>query len=165
MAISVQFGICTEDPRKIDKRSNFLGSSPVTIPCTIKDNCSIQNPILVVSPASINLSKFNYAHISIWGRYYFIVDMFTMPGGRVSIKCTEDYLTSNADQILALSLYLDRTADTEKSNKYLPDSRIPTELRRQQRTIDFNMTPFTANYGSDVVYVLTVLGGAHSGNG
>lgn len=162
MSISVQFGICTEDPRKIDKRSNFAGSSPINVSCTIKDNCSIQDPVFILATGSVNLSKYNYAYVAVWGRYYFIVDMNTMPGGRVAVKCVEDYLTSNADQILALSLYLDRTEEKEKSNVYLPDSRIPTEQRRQQITIDFNSTPFTANYAADTVYVLTVLGGAHS---
>ena len=162
MSISVQLGICTEDPRKIDKRSNFAGSNPVNVSCTLKDNCSIQNPVFIVATGTVNLSRFNYAYVSVWSRYYFIIDMMTMPGGRVAIKCAEDYLTSNADQILGLSLYLDRTGEPTKANKFLQDSRVPAESRRQQYTIDFDSTPFTANYGSDTVYVLTVVGGAHA---
>ncbi len=68
-------------------------------------------------------------------------------------------MTSNADQIKDLYLYLDRTEQKTNADKYLNDRRIPAELRRQCKTFDFDSTPFTANYGSDVVYILTVLGG------
>ena len=75
------------------------------------------------------------------------------------IRCAEDVLTSNAEQIKNLSLYLDRTEQETNADKYLNDRRVPAELRRQCITLDFDRTPFTANYANDTVYVLTVLGG------
>lgn len=117
------------------------------------------NPVFIVSPGTLNLSNYNYCHVSAWGRYYYIVDMVTMPGARVAVKCEEDVLTSNAAAIGALSLYLDRTAQESDADKYLADRSLPAELKRKCITLDFDATPFTANWASDNIYVLTVLGG------
>lgn len=157
MAVSIQYGQCTADPRKLDKSTDFQGDSPVT--ATIKDNCSIMTPDFIVSASIVDLATCNYLKCTTWSRYYYITDLVTMPGGRVMIRCSEDVLTSNAEQIKQLSLYLDRTQQKVNADKYLNDRRVPAELRRQCITLDFDKTPFTANYGSDTVYVLTVLGG------
>lgn len=159
MAISVQLGSCTEDPRKLDKSANFAASSPVSINAILKDNSSIMNPVFIVAPGTLNLSNFNYCYVSAWGRYYYITDMVTMPGARVAVKCDEDVLTSNAAEIGALSLYLDRTAQDSDADKYLGDRAVPAELRRKCITLGFDSTPFTANWATDRIYVLTVLGG------
>lgn len=157
MPVTIQYGKCTADPRKLDKSGDFDEGSPVT--ATIKDNCSIMTPDFIVSSSIVDLLTCNYLHCSTWSRYYYITDLVTMPGGRVMIRCAEDVLTSNAEQIKALSLYLDRTEQETNADKYLNDRRVPAELRRQCITLDFDRTPFTANYANDTVYVLTVLGG------
>lgn len=157
MPVTIQYGKCTADPRKLDKSGDFDGGSPVT--ATIKDNCSIMTPDFIVSSSIVNLLTCNYLYCSTWSRYYYITDLVTMPGGRVVIRCSEDVLTSNAAQIKQLSLYLDRSQQKTNADKYLNDRRVPAELRRQCITLDFDRTPFTANYASDTVYVLTVLGG------
>ncbi len=157
MSVSIQFGQCTADPRKLDKSADFQPGSPVI--AAIKDNCSIMTPDFIVSASIVDLATCNYLKCSTWSRYYYITDLVTMPGGRVMIRCSEDVLTSNADQIKQLSLYLDRSQQKANADKFLNDRRVPAELRRQCITLDFDKTPFTANYGSDTVYVLTVLGG------
>ncbi len=159
MPLTIQVGYTTEDPRKLDKSSNFNSSSPTPFTATIKDNCSVMSPDFIVSASLVDLANCNYLHCEGWGRYYFIDDLITMPGGRVSIRCREDVLTSNAAQIGSLYAYLDRTEQESDRAKYLADSSVPTELRRQCITMEFDRTPFRANYAVDRVYVLTVLGG------
>ena len=163
MPISIYYGVCKADPRKLDKSGDFYGNNPKDITATVKESCSVMRPDFIVSASIVDLATCNYVHVPSWGRYYFIDDLLTMPGGRVSIRCREDVLTSNAEQIGNLSLYLDRAQRDQDRAKYLNDSSVPVELRRQCITLDFDKTPFSANYGSDAVYVLTVLGGtAHT---
>lgn len=159
MSITVKLGICTEDPRKLDKSVNFFGNNPTEISAILKDNCGIMTPVFIVSPGSINISRYNYCYVPSWGRYYYIIDMVAMTGSRIAVKCDEDVLSSNAAAINDLQLYLNRTATDVLSSEYMGDDGVPAELRRRCITLDFNTTPFTANYGSDTVYLLTVLGG------
>lgn len=159
MPLIIRIGYTTEDPRKLDKRNNFNQNSPQNHSATIKDNCSVMTPDFIVSASLADLARSNYLEVPIWGRFYYIDDLVTMPGGRVSIRCREDVLTSNAEQIGDLYAYLDRTEQESDRAKYLADSSVPTELRRQCITMEFDRTPFRANYSVDRVYVLTVLGG------
>ena len=162
MALNIQVGYTTEDPRKLDKRTNFNSSSPTPFTATIKENCSVMSPDFIVSTSLVNLANSNYVHCDEWDRYYFIDDLVTMPGGRVAIRCREDVLTSNADQIRTLSGYLIRTADDIHTNKLIRDNVYPAQSNRQMQIYQFDASPFTANYASDIVYVLTVVGGDHS---
>ena len=162
MPLTIQVGYTTEDPRKLDKSSNFYRSSPRSFTATIKDNCSVMSPDFIVSASLVDLANCNYLHCDGWGRYYFIDDLITMPGGRALIRCREDVLTSNADQIRNLSGYLIRTADGTHTNKLIRDNVFPAQANRQLQIYQFNASPFTANYSSDLVYLLTVVGGDHS---
>lgn len=158
MALTLRYGYVTADPRKLDKSAEFLQHS-TDISATVKENCSIMNPDFIVSASIVALQTCNYVQVPEWGRYYFVDDLYTMPGGRVAIRCHEDVLTSHASEIANLKLYLDRTQDESKRSKYLPDGSLPAETRRKCITLDFDSTPFRANYATDKVYILTVLGG------
>ena len=158
MSIIIRVGVCTEDPRKLDKRPNFESSSPAEISVDVKDNCSIMSPQFILTAALVDLTQYNFLHVPSWGRYYYINDIVALTGSRVSIRCAEDVLTSNADQILGLSAYVVRSE--QHKNAYLPNSSYHAQTNRQCETIPFNRTPFTANYGSDQVYLLSIMGGS-----
>lgn len=160
MSISVIFGSCTADPRVLDKTGYF--SAGVSIPCQIKEACSVMHPEIIVSSSLAELATYNYCSIPAFGRYYYITDMITLTGGRVSVRCKEDVLTSHKADILQCTGYLVRTDSEDLRNKYLKDNHIPTQERRQEYTYTFNKTPFTANYGTDSTYLLAVMGGNHS---
>lgn len=159
MSVNIRIGQCTEDPRKLDKRPNFESSTPTTIAADIKDNCSTMHPQLVLTASLVNLTQYNYLEIPSWGRYYYIDDIVVMTGGRVAVRCSEDVLTSNADQILTLTAFVQRSE--QHKTPYLPNSDYNVQCNRQCETIPFNITPFRANYATDEVYLLTVMGGAH----
>jgi len=163
LAINIRIGICNEDPRKLDKRPNFESSSPVTVAADIKDSCSLSAPQFVLTASLVDVSKYNYIHVSAWhDRYYFIDDFVVMPGSRIMIRCSVDPLTSNADEILQLTAMVSRSES--RKNKYLPNSNYHAQANRQCQTIPFDRTPFTANYATDQVYLLTVMGGSQGGN-
>lgn len=163
MAINIRLGISTEDPRKLDKRPNFESSNPVTVAADIKDSCSLNAPQLILTASLVDVSRYNYVHVAAWhDRYYFITDFVAMPGSRIMIRCRVDALTSNADEILQLTAYVARSES--KRNAYLPDSNYHPMSSRNCETIPFNRTPFAANYATDQVYLLTVMGGVQGGS-
>lgn len=159
MSISIKIGTCTEDPRKLDKRQNFESSEPATITVEIKDTCSIMRPDFVLVSTNVQISGYNYIHVPTWGRYYFIDDIVTMPGYRTMIRCREDVLTSYADQISNLTGNVQRAESTSLRNALVKDPGYNVQSNRQCETIPFNRTPFAANYATDQVYLLTVVGG------
>lgn len=159
MSISIKIGTCTEDPRKLDKRPNFLASDPDTILVDIKDVCSIMRPQFVLITANVELSQYNYLEVPAWNRYYYIEDIITMPGYRTAIQCREDVLTSYADQIKGLTANIQRAESSTLRNALIRDPGYNVQSNRQCETIPFNRTPFAANYATDQVYLLTVVGG------
>lgn len=159
MSLSIKIGSCTEDPRKLDKRPNFESSEPATITVDIKDTCSIMRPDFVLISTNVQISGYNYIHVPTWGRYYFIDDIVTMPGYRTMIRCREDVLTSYADQISNLTGNVQRAESTSLRNALVKDPGYNVQSNRQCETIPFNRSPFAANYATDQVYLLTVVGG------
>lgn len=148
-------GTCGDDNRVVSK--NVQWGTPIN--CSVYHECSIMNPIFLLEYSS-SLVNYNYLKVQSWGRYYYIVDITVAPGGRIYLTCSEDVLMSNKDEILSLKAYLIRSEN--KSNKLLKDNSFPVQTNRQLETYTFNRSPFTANYASDITYVLTVIGGDHS---
>lgn len=159
MAISIQLGSVSVDPRTLDKRPSFTDSQPATVSAQIKDACSIMQPTFILTAAAVDLVGYNYLHVQSWGRYYFIRNIITMPGSRVELQCREDVLTSNAEEIKAMQINLARS--TSQINTRITDGSRPAQANRQCETIAFKDCLLGANYDTDIIYVLTVQGGAH----
>ena len=159
MSITIKIGSISVDPRTLDKTANFTASTPTDITAKVKDNCSVMNPRFILSASVVDLVAYNYCYVSDWGRYYYIDNMITMPGGRTEIVCREDVLTSNATAIKAMTISLERSQSN--NNKRMLDSFRPSQVNRQCETIQFKDCALGANFATDIVYVLTVQGGAH----
>lgn len=159
--MQIQIGHVACDPRLLDKSGLFLGSSPRPVNAQIWKNCSIKSPdfLLDISPYEIHA---NYAYVPEWQAYYFLSEPVVMDGIRCSVSGTLDPLTTYAAPIRALSGYLIRTADGDHANVLIRDNRYPAQSNRQMQIYEFDASPFTANYASDLVYLLTVVGGDHS---
>ena len=113
----VQFGLSTDDRRKLFKQISFS----VSADCYIKDNRSIVNPVFVLdyNPAIISL---NYAYVSDFGRYYFINNISVAPGGKMEVDCSVDVLQTYNNQIASLSVEVSRQEFLVEP--YLPDSNF-----------------------------------------
>ena len=92
----------------------------------LKDSCSILSPVLIFRFPSItyNPVSFNYAHVDIWGRWYF-VDDWVFDAGRWFAYLSVDVLASWKTQIGASSQYILRSSS--ESNGYVIDTFYPAE--------------------------------------
>lgn len=157
--MQILLGNVSADPRTLDKRAEFGDGTPYNIQTF--ENCNIKKPIFTLS-ISIGLTSYNYMYIPTWNAYYFLSEPDVIDGVRCRYFAEMDVLTTFADTIKTLPAFLTRTADAEKQNKYIRDTKRPVQSNRQLETYKFNRTPFTASYANDIVYLLTVIGGNHS---
>lgn len=155
--MNITIGITSDDPRKLDKTM----SETVTVPVQVWKNCDVKKPTFLLDVRAENVHA-NYCHVPDWGSYYYLSEPVVMDGNRCTVSGTLDPLMTYSAGIKNLTGYLVRTADSAKSNKYLRDNRKPAQANAQEITYQFNRSPFTANYATDIVYLLTVIGGKHT---
>lgn len=91
-------------------------SGAVTLSGTLRNESNIVNPSILIN--ADNPSRFNYAYIPEFKRYYFIKDITSVRNNIWNIQLQSDVLMSFSDQILACSGILDETTATG-SNNYL----------------------------------------------
>lgn len=158
----VQIGHVDCDPRTLDKTSNFNSHTVITLDdVEIAQPCNIKKPKFLLDVSHIS-PGYNYAHVPLWNIYYFLSEPTVIDGVRANVEGEMDYLTTYADKIKNLHGYLMRSADNTQRNKYIRDTKRPVQSNRNLKTYAFDASPFTANYATDIVYVLTVIGGNHS---
>ena len=155
----ITIGTVNADPRVLDKSGMMTNTRDVDV--QIWKTCDVKKPtfLLDVSAADVHA---NYCFVSDWNAYYYLSEPVIMDGNRCTVTGTLDPLTTYAGGIKDLTGYLIRTEDSTKQNNLLNDRKHPAQENRKCRTYDFNRTPFTANYGTDAVYILTVVGGSHT---
>lgn len=154
--MQLQIGHVSVDPRVLDKRSAFTASETLNV--QISQPCNIKKPTFLLDVSHVS-PGYNYAYAPAWGVYYFLGEPTILDGVRANVTGEMDYLTTYADGIKSLYGYLIRTADDTKRNKFIRDNAKQAQANRQQRTYQFNRSPFTANFAQDIVYLLTVIGG------
>lgn len=81
----------------------------------LRNQTSVLNPSIRIESAD-NISAYNYAYISEFGRYYYITDIVSVRTNCwvVSLRC--DVLMSYKDEIQGLNVILDNTQETGLSN-------------------------------------------------
>lgn len=81
----------------------------------LRNQTSVLNPNIRIESAD-NISTYNYAYISEFGRYYYITDIVSVRTNCwvVSLRC--DVLMSYKDEIQGLNVILDNTQETGLSN-------------------------------------------------
>lgn len=156
--MQVQFAVIDSDPLKLDKRADFSAASPVTKSVQVAAPINTETPhFLLDIPAGF--FNYNYAYVPTWDKYYFLSEPVFLDGNRLTVSGVCDVLTTNADDIKTLSINLHRS--TTAGNTRLVDSLQPSQANRQCETIAFKDCLLGANYDTDIIYVLTVQGGAH----
>ena len=141
------------DPLLLDKRPHFTNPTTYTV--------QINNPVNVETPTFIlnvnGVFDANYAYVPEWGKYYFLGEPTYLDGNRLTVTGQCDVLTTNADEIKALSINVTRS---NKLNRYLHDNLQPSQVNRQSEIITCK-NAFSPAATGDIRYVLTVQGGAH----
>ena len=81
----------------------------------LRNQISVLNPSIRIESAD-NISTYNYAYISEFGRYYYITDIVSVRTNCwiVSLRC--DVLMSYKDEIQGLNVILDNTQENGLSN-------------------------------------------------
>lgn len=139
----------TSDNRVINKSLTQIGSA---LTCTFKDNTSMENPTIIISPDAYS-SACNYGYLSDTGRYYYVVDV-EFSQQRVLLHLKVDVLKSFATGIKGSKCIARRSSN--KYNAFINDSDYPALAYGQPITLKFNSTPFSKNWN----IILTVAGGA-----
>jgi len=146
-------------------------AAALTIDCTLKDNCSIVNPVILVNPASVAVlpETLNYCYIVPWNRYYYIND-WVWSSGLWAAQCTVDVLASFKPDILSSSLYVMRSTYDANNNVVfdgnIADSKYPTTAAAATYNASAVNNPYAIDDSLNLngVFVVGIVN-AHSQNG
>ena len=126
-----------------------------TFDVELKDSCSVQNPVLLLSGKYLNA---NYCYIADFGRYYYIDDITQIRKNlwQYTLRC--DVLMSFSKEIEANKAIIERTESPKYYNKNFDDSEWNrmVEARCTNQILNFP-EKFVKNF-SDGKYVLVTVG-------
>ena len=102
----------------------------------LRNQTSVLNPNIRIESAD-NISTYNYAYISEFGRYYYITDIVSVRTNCwvISLRC--DVLMSYKDEIQSMNVILNNTQETGLSN-YLAS---PNWVSSVKTTTDIKVFP------------------------
>ena len=143
--ITIDLYNVSDDNEKIDKT---LGTAKEFTNCSIKEQTDVTNITLRIQTPD-NLSGYNYAYVSEYGRYYYIDRIEATPTGYWVLSCRCDVLMSFKSQILDLQGTVTRSESLY--NGYLTD---PTYKAYAYRNIVTRSFPNAIN--SDTFILMTV---------
>lgn len=138
----------TSDNRYLNKTISQIGANP--IPCTFKDNTSMENPAVIISPDAYDASC-NYVYLTDTSRYYYVTDI-EFSQQRIILHLKVDVLMSFASSIADCEAIAYRSAN--QYNNYLDDN----EMTRLQYS-DIYLKKFPNSFNKSLSIVL-VVGGA-----
>lgn len=138
------------DPKnKIDKTL----SNGATLTGTLRDECSITNPVIRIEGNTTALAGYNYMYITDFGRYYFITDVKAIRNNLWEVRATVDVLKSFAAAILAQEVILNDTQETGADN-YINNDVYITKVKTKT-----DIVSFPAGLLEDGTFILITAGG------
>ena len=81
----------------------------------LRNQTSVLNPNIRIESAD-NISTYNYAYISEFGRYYYITDIVSVRTNCWVVSLSCDVLMSYKDEIQSMNVILNNTQETGLSN-------------------------------------------------
>lgn len=136
---------------RVDKTKYI--TSVGTLQGTLRDECSITDPTIIIQ--SDTLPNFNYVHIPIWNRYYYVNEITSVRYGLWRISLHVDVLMSYKLDILNLNAIIDR--QEFKYNRYLTDRLLPVSNEPNITVYELSGSPFNTSKQLVENYVLTVV--------
>lgn len=130
MAFDVTLYITTGDKNRLTKPL----SNGKTYSCILKEQADVLAPSIRIS-TSDNLSAYNYAHISHYGRYYYIEKLETTPNGYWVATLKVDPLMTYKDSIKMCTGTITRSETI--FDAYLNDPEYKAESYRKYVTKRF----------------------------
>ena len=117
----------------------------------LRNQTSVLNPSIRIESAD-NISSYNYAYISEFGRYYYITDIVNVRTNcwTVSLRC--DVLMSYSAQIKAITGVVVR----QESN---PNKLLVDRLERLQSNKEIDILYYPDAFSKNLQFVLVTAGG------
>lgn len=117
----------------------------------LRNQTSVLNPSIRIESAD-NISAYNYAYISEFGRYYYITDIVSVRTNCwvVSLRC--DVLMSYKDEIKTITGVVVR----QESN---PNKLLVDRLERIQSDKEIDILYYPEAFSKNLQYVLVTAGG------
>lgn len=121
--------------------------------CVLKDNTSVENPVILVRNTS-NISSYNYMYIPDFHRYYYIEEIVSVQNGLWELHGHVDVLQTYGNAIKQLQATCRRQENLY--NVYLDDPEFKT-----YNNADISTKIFTGGSGmsKNMNYILVVAGG------
>lgn len=94
---------------------------------TLKEPCSIQEPIVKLSASDTNVKKGNYCYIPKFDRFYYITNVVSLPGGLWELNLRCDVLMSFREELLDNNVVFNHSE--WKWNLYLNDGSLQVDSR------------------------------------
>lgn len=121
--MNISIAVTSDDEHKVHKNLSILGSYIGSL----KDDCSMEKPTILVQVPEGTIQQGNYAAISAGTElprtyYYFITDKVMHRSGIVELTMKCDYLMTFEDEIKNLVCTVDRTETQEVTNAFLVDN-------------------------------------------
>lgn len=117
----------------------------ITISGTLKDECSIVYPEIIVAGNSKIITA-NYAYIPEYNRYYFIENITIVKNGLYRLSLHTDVLMSFKKYIRGMYAIVARSSDN--SNMYIIDTKMKTlqynnyNVYTSNKSFDNSLTPY-----------------------
>lgn len=121
------------------KNSTARPTSGTDATVTLKDDCSILNPVFDCAGVPDNV---NYIYVSDFGRYYFVSDVVHITADRIQIHCSIDVLATYKSQIGGYNANVEYAASS--TNVLVPDPRnSPTLEIDEAVSTAFDLTSYS----------------------
>ena len=156
--MNLSLAVTTDDIHKLHKTFTILGSYTGTL----REECSIDNPIIKVQVPEGTAQQANYCAISAGTElprtyYYFITDKVFVRDGIVELHMECDYLMTFEDEIKELEVTVER--NEFDADSYLVDENYKIDAYSNYVTIDF---PNGFDTDDDTYILMTVGNGAQT---
>lgn len=120
-----------------NKLNKLFSAGGSTFDFVAKDKMSLYSPVILLN-SDEDITKYNYAYISEWGRYYFVdpENVKVIGQNRYEIQLVCDSLSTFADQLLGVTCVIDRT-ENYGGSPYLPSEAYVANCKHKTDIIDF----------------------------
>lgn len=126
--------------KRINSTKSTMGTSYNFTGCFLKENTSINNPVIIVYGT---FRKYNYMEWS--GRYYWVDETITIDWNRFEVHCHLDPLATYKGSITGSSVYA-VYANSSHWNQYVDDTRMqPEKLLYEYTDVKSNV------FGADIL--------------
>ena len=148
--MDISFYISNDEPNKIHKRL----SGGVVLSGTLKEGSSIVNPVILIQ-SSVDIVDYNYAHISSFSRYYYIIDFKSVRNNLWEVTMKSDPLMSFANELQHCAVILEKSSEVD--SKASPYIKTEANVILSKRLTD--IVPFEQGFNEDGEFILITAGG------